>query len=79
MFMMAVWICFILAVFLSLTCDRYTERLYVYLIKCGVLLPDERIDSDWVVIKRMGGEQRDTNVTEGLLGQTVSGERRKKD
>ena len=79
MFMMAIWICFILAAFLSLTCDRYTDRLYVYLIKCGVLLPDERIDSDWVVIKEMSNEQRDTNVTEGLLGKTISDGRRKKD
>ena len=79
MFIIAVWICFILAALLSLTCQRYTDRLYLYLIKCGVLLPDERIDSDWVVIKRMSSEQRDKNVTEGLLGETISGERRKKD
>lgn len=77
LFIMTVLFCFVLAAFLSLTCGGYTERLYVMLIKHGVLLPDEPIDSDWVVIERMGDKQLDMDEIEEVLGETVSGGRRR--
>ena len=47
------------------------------LIKYGALLPDP-IDSDWVVVERMGDEQLDMDDIKVLLGETVSGSRKKR-
>ena len=41
LFMIGMLLCLFLTICVSLTCERFTQRVYILLIKYGVLLDDE--------------------------------------